>query len=127
MTDAATPQFWAAPTDIASTLGRLRALADRHHSGADWHEASALTAALEARLNLGDRRSIRAQRQRDELIRAVRAALPGHEAGLVLVAEFRTRWFHGRWPLVTRHWPVIGERVCVTTAWTPDNSKTCVW
>jgi hypothetical protein len=120
----------AARTDGESTaqaLGRLRTLAETHGYAGDWGAVGDLLTTIEAAVVLGDRRTVRHQRERDEVARIVRAAFPGHDDGLMLVAEFRPRVVQRRYLRVPRCWPLIGERVQVTTVWAPDNSRHCLW
>lgn len=122
----------AARTEGASTaqaLGRLRAVAETHGYAGAWAAVGDLLTTIEAAVVLGDRRTVRRQRERDQIVRIVRSAFPGHDDGLMLVAEFQARVFQRRFLRVPRRWPLIGERVRATTVWAPDNSDlgNCLW
>lgn len=101
------------PETAALALSRLRALAAHNsHHDEDWSRALDLITALEGRVVLGDRRTTRAQRWRDEIASIVRRALPSNIAGTVLVAECGRRW-----PLLGRRPRAVSVQQPVSTGY----------
>lgn len=110
---ATSPALGGSPETAALALSRLRALAVQHsHHDQEWSRALDLITALEGRVVLGDRRTTRAQRWRDEIASIVRRTLPSNIAGTVLVAECGRRW-----PLLGRRPRVVSVQQPVSTGY----------